>query len=179
MTSIVLPSCTHVSSCQVIPGNAQRRTQDGEPHSPAGWCFSLDINARNLQRRGAFPSRPATRPAEPSPSHLSSETFSCFLFTFRDLFSSAAPHGKTHLPGMFLDLLAHVAEAAIFWQRWHTGSWPCVCGYVTADEAIIWRGVKKINRTLYYKGNRENAPCVVFSCLRNVHSLDLPDWCVR
>lgn len=77
-------------------------------------------------------------------------------------FSSAAPHCKTDLPDMFLCLLEHVAEAAISWQRCHTGSRPGVCGYVTADEAIIWRGVKKINPTLDYKETEKTVPALCF-----------------
>lgn len=105
----------------------------------------LNINAQNLQRRAVSPLRPAAGSTEPSLiCHLSvPETLSCFLFTFQSgdfffLLSTAAPHCKRNIPAcLFLYLFNHVAEAAIFWQMCHTGSWLCVGGYVTADEAVI------------------------------------------
>ena len=114
----------------------------------AGWC--LDINAlKQQQRRGVLLSlcRPAAGEIS-AYSHLSvSHTLSCFLFTVQsgDFFFSppASPlvAKKIYLLHvtfvlfiyLFIYPCERVAETAIFWQMWLTGSWLCVSsGYVTA-----------------------------------------------
>lgn len=40
----------------------------------------------------------------------------------------------------------------------------CVsAGYVRADEAVVWRGVKMMNRAADYKGNSESVACNLFA----------------
>lgn len=105
----------------------------------------LNINAQNLQRRAVSPLRPASR-IHRTLTHLSSvrpgDSLMLLVYVpirgFFFFLSTAAPHCKRNIPAcLFFYLFNHVAEAAIFWQMCHTGSWLCVGGYVTADEAVI------------------------------------------
>lgn len=135
---------------------------DGGTHSPqsVAWTSTLFLGV------DVFVLRPTAGSTQTSLCHLS-VSHTLLLFTVQSGDFSASPHCKRYILTchvLFIYLLNHVAEAAIFWQMCLTGSWLCVSGYVTADEAVIWWGVKLINRAADYKGNSTNVAyirCIV------------------
>lgn len=109
-----------------------------------GWMMMMMMMMSRfaLERRHGARSSSTLAGIHISPS--ASETRSCRLFTSRSGdFSSSCPPTC-----VVVSSLHQEAEAAIFWPMCRTCSGRWVRLYVTADEEVIWWGVKRIIRRI-------------------------------